>query len=316
MRYGETSAWQWRFRRQSVKLHLSSRESFTSPRGASTRRGCRRRRCGRCDLTQQRRRHGLRMASGGELIDSTWRQGLSSRHCLYSKKPLGCGKTLIAKAIANETGADFIHIKIRDGKIKVLTPREARYAVQLSNKPLLDVCPSNEHKKVLSMLVFLLANLSLFWEELVELETVIQLAKQVYKASKIVATASTEKLQLLRELGVDLPIDYTKENFEGLPEKYNLVYDALGVLALKALKLSDSFMELYRSNNFIGENRDGPLDPNPCVCHDRKIMALMNFITFLMLGHDQLISALMSLLSHDENNTVLMIPKFDHSHDD
>ena len=26
-----------------------------------------------------------------------------------------------------------------------------------------------------------------------------------------------------------------------------------GVLALKALKLSDSFMELYRSNNFTGE---------------------------------------------------------------
>ncbi|KAG5019651.1 hypothetical protein JHK87_015506 [Glycine soja] len=36
---------------------------------------------------------------------------------------------------------------IRDGKIKVLTPREAGYAVQLSNKPLLDVRPSNEHKK-------------------------------------------------------------------------------------------------------------------------------------------------------------------------
>ncbi|MED6206364.1 Rhodanese-like domain-containing protein 11, chloroplastic [Stylosanthes scabra] len=36
---------------------------------------------------------------------------------------------------------------IRDGKVKVLTPREAGYAVQLSNKPLLDVRPSNEHNK-------------------------------------------------------------------------------------------------------------------------------------------------------------------------
>ncbi|ESW09986.1 hypothetical protein PHAVU_009G171900 [Phaseolus vulgaris] len=36
---------------------------------------------------------------------------------------------------------------IRDGKVKVLTPREAGYAVQLSSKPLLDVRPSNEHKK-------------------------------------------------------------------------------------------------------------------------------------------------------------------------
>ncbi|KAF7838234.1 rhodanese-like domain-containing protein 11, chloroplastic isoform X1 [Senna tora] len=36
---------------------------------------------------------------------------------------------------------------IREGKVKVLTPREAGYAVQLSNKPLLDVRPTNEHKK-------------------------------------------------------------------------------------------------------------------------------------------------------------------------
>ncbi|CAJ2644522.1 unnamed protein product [Trifolium pratense] len=36
---------------------------------------------------------------------------------------------------------------LRDEKIKVLTPKEAGYAVQLSNKPLLDVRPSNEHNK-------------------------------------------------------------------------------------------------------------------------------------------------------------------------
>ncbi|KAK7302161.1 hypothetical protein RJT34_13042 [Clitoria ternatea] len=36
---------------------------------------------------------------------------------------------------------------IREGKVKVLTPREAGYAVQLSNKPLLDVRPSNERQK-------------------------------------------------------------------------------------------------------------------------------------------------------------------------
>lgn len=57
---------------------------------------------------------------------------------------------------------------------------------------------------------------------------VLQLAKHVYKASKIAATASTGKLELLREIGVDFPIDYTKYNFEDLPEKYDLVYDAVG----------------------------------------------------------------------------------------
>ncbi|KAJ1416491.1 Quinone oxidoreductase/zeta-crystallin, conserved site [Sesbania bispinosa] len=57
---------------------------------------------------------------------------------------------------------------------------------------------------------------------------VIQLAKHVFGASKVAATASTAKLELLRNLGADLPIDYTKENFEELPEKFDVVYDAVG----------------------------------------------------------------------------------------
>ncbi|XP_043726292.1 rhodanese-like domain-containing protein 11, chloroplastic isoform X2 [Telopea speciosissima] len=36
---------------------------------------------------------------------------------------------------------------IREEKVKVLTPKEAGYAIQLSNKTLLDVRPSIEHKK-------------------------------------------------------------------------------------------------------------------------------------------------------------------------
>ncbi|XP_057952032.1 rhodanese-like domain-containing protein 11, chloroplastic isoform X2 [Malania oleifera] len=36
---------------------------------------------------------------------------------------------------------------VREEKVKVLTPREAGYAIQLSNKTLLDVRPSTEHKK-------------------------------------------------------------------------------------------------------------------------------------------------------------------------
>ncbi|PSR96732.1 Rhodanese-like domain-containing protein, partial [Actinidia chinensis var. chinensis] len=36
---------------------------------------------------------------------------------------------------------------VREEKVKVLTPREAGYAIQLSNKTLLDVRPSTEHNK-------------------------------------------------------------------------------------------------------------------------------------------------------------------------
>ncbi|KAL2559754.1 Quinone oxidoreductase-like protein [Forsythia ovata] len=67
---------------------------------------------------------------------------------------------------------------------------------------------------------------------------VIQLAKQVFGASKIAATASTGKLEFVKSLGADLAIDYTKVNFEDLPEKFDVVYDVVGEgdRAVKAVK--------------------------------------------------------------------------------
>lgn len=67
---------------------------------------------------------------------------------------------------------------------------------------------------------------------------VIQLAKHVFGASRVAATSSTGKLEFLKSLGADLAIDYTKENFEDLPEKFDVVYDAVGQCdrAVKAIK--------------------------------------------------------------------------------
>lgn len=56
----------------------------------------------------------------------------------------------------------------------------------------------------------------------------MQIAKLVFGASKVAATSSTGKLELLKSLGADLAIDYTKENFEDLQEKFDVVYDAVG----------------------------------------------------------------------------------------
>ncbi|KAK9090439.1 hypothetical protein Sjap_023616 [Stephania japonica] len=74
----------------------------------------------------------------------------------------------------------------------------------------------------------------------------IQLAKQVFGASKVAATSSTGKLDLLKSLGVDMAIDYTKENFEDLPEKFDVVYDAVGQSdrAAKAVKEGGSVVVL------------------------------------------------------------------------
>lgn len=57
---------------------------------------------------------------------------------------------------------------------------------------------------------------------------VIQLAKQVFGASKVAATSSTGKLEFIKSLGANLAIDYTKDNFEDLPEKFDVVYDTVG----------------------------------------------------------------------------------------
>ncbi|KAK3413240.1 hypothetical protein EUGRSUZ_I01807 [Eucalyptus grandis] len=57
---------------------------------------------------------------------------------------------------------------------------------------------------------------------------IIQLAKEVFGASRVAATSSTGKLDLLKSLGADLAIDYTKVNFEDLPEKFDVVYDTVG----------------------------------------------------------------------------------------
>ena len=50
----------------------------------------------------------------------------------------------------------------------------------------------------------------------------------MFGASRVAATSSTAKLELLKSLGADLTIDYTKQNFEDLAEKFDVVYDAVG----------------------------------------------------------------------------------------
>ncbi|KZV17822.1 2-methylene-furan-3-one reductase-like [Dorcoceras hygrometricum] len=79
----------------------------------------------------------------------------------------------------------------------------------------------------------------------------IQVAKHVFGASQIAATSSTSKLELLKSLGADLAIDYTKENFEDKPERYDVVYDAVGQgdRAVKVVKEGGSVVVLTGAAN-------------------------------------------------------------------
>lgn len=83
---------------------------------------------------------------------------------------------------------------------------------------------------------------------------VIQLAKHVFGASTIAATASTAKLELVRSLGADLAIDYTKHKLEDLDTKFDLVYDTIGERegAIKALKEGGSVVGIHpREPSFV-----------------------------------------------------------------
>ncbi|KAF7847247.1 hypothetical protein BT93_L3154 [Corymbia citriodora subsp. variegata] len=74
----------------------------------------------------------------------------------------------------------------------------------------------------------------------------IQLGNEVFGASRVAATSSTGKLDLLKSLGAELAIDYTKVNFEDLPEKFDVVYVAIGQSeqAVKAIKLVGSVVTI------------------------------------------------------------------------
>jgi NADPH:quinone reductase-like Zn-dependent oxidoreductase len=54
----------------------------------------------------------------------------------------------------------------------------------------------------------------------------VQLAK--WKGAHVLATASTKNQELLRELGADEPIDYTKQKFEDVAHDVDLVLDLIG----------------------------------------------------------------------------------------
>jgi NADPH:quinone reductase-like Zn-dependent oxidoreductase len=54
----------------------------------------------------------------------------------------------------------------------------------------------------------------------------VQLAK--WKGAHVLATASTRNQELLCELGVDEPIDYTKQKFEDVARHVDLVLDLIG----------------------------------------------------------------------------------------
>jgi NADPH:quinone reductase-like Zn-dependent oxidoreductase len=71
----------------------------------------------------------------------------------------------------------------------------------------------------------------------------IQIAKA--RGAKVIATASTRNQDLLKELGADVAIDYTKQKFEDIVKDVDVVLDSLGEDTLKR------FYRVVKKGGFI-----------------------------------------------------------------
>jgi len=63
----------------------------------------------------------------------------------------------------------------------------------------------------------------------------IQLAN--YFGAEVTAVCSTTSMEMVKSLGADKMIDYTKENFLDNNEKYDIVFDAVGKISLSQCKV-------------------------------------------------------------------------------
>lgn len=83
----------------------------------------------------------------------------------------------------------------------------------------------------------------------------IQMAK--YYGAQITAVCSTEKVELVRQLGADHVVDYRKEDFTASGEKYEIIFDAVGKTTFGACKEllapSGRFLEVDMSLSMIGD---------------------------------------------------------------
>lgn len=86
----------------------------------------------------------------------------------------------------------------------------------------------------------------------------VQLAKQLYDA-EVTAVDSKDKLDMLRSIGADHVIDYTREDFTENGEVYDVIFDVVGTISLSRTKKSIIINGTYiLANPVRGQIISGP----------------------------------------------------------
>jgi len=146
--------------------------------------------------------------------------------------------------IVTAIGADVVNFKVDDEVFAMVDLRRggtyAEYAVVLENEAALKPTRVNHAEAAAIPLVALTAWQALF--EVAKLQKdqtilihagaggvgsiAVQLAK--WRGAHIIATASDYNHNFLRELGVDVPVDYRTQNFEDFASDVDVVLDPIG----------------------------------------------------------------------------------------